>query len=480
MIYLYFLSYSQLMLLNLLLVLSAVSETLTAALAFLSFHYEKKKLSRFLQEILILFQQLILLFSGAFVLNHASHGFVLPVPMGAVRNTAFLLLLVCTALKGMSDRRLWLAAGVIPAAMTLPLSEQLTGKYYPFLLFLAVSCFLLRSFYEIHRYGRGNRTHFHGFSVKQAMDSMDFGLMLYKGEGSCRGEILICNKKMQQLMLTLTGKIMLSGSDFYENLCFHRNLLSEAGAADNENPLAFHLKDGRIWRFKQQTMESKGKHYMLLTGSDVTEYTMARENLKEQDASLKEKNQELKEMLGSLQSIVIREETLRAKTRVHDYLGQQISLILGAVREHREISPESLKPLGESLTEKLRTAEPDCRQALLLAAESFRSLGVAVSIQGEFPEKGRLQRSFYEIAAEAMTNAVHHGYATEIRIETGLQNGVWFLKAEDNGWGKTGKITEGGGLSGMRRRTEAMGGTFRYTESPHFCIFAEIPEEENL
>ena len=80
------------------------------------------------------------------------------------------------------------------------------------------------------------------------------------------------------------------------------------------------------------------------------------------------------------------------------------------------------------------------------------------------------------IGAEAVTNAVRHGYATRIQFHF-FQNDRWRMTVTDNGIPPAKPIREGGGIGGMRRRITQLGGVMELYTIPRFRIELSVPKE---
>jgi signal transduction histidine kinase len=75
-----------------------------------------------------------------------------------------------------------------------------------------------------------------------------------------------------------------------------------------------------------------------------------------------------------------------------------------------------------------------------------------------------LERGAYFVLAEALTNATKHAAAQHIRIRLELPDGELLLRVSDDGRG--GADPAGSGLSGLRGRVEALGGTLALASPP--------------
>ena len=78
---------------------------------------------------------------------------------------------------------------------------------------------------------------------------------------------------------------------------------------------------------------------------------------------------------------------------------------------------------------------------------------------------GEIEAAAYFVVCEAITNAVKHAKATEIRVSAERRNGRLFIEVEDDGVGGA-RERSGSGLRGLLDRVEAHGGTLRVESEP--------------
>jgi signal transduction histidine kinase len=80
-----------------------------------------------------------------------------------------------------------------------------------------------------------------------------------------------------------------------------------------------------------------------------------------------------------------------------------------------------------------------------------------------------IQTTCFRIAQEAITNAVRHARATQIRVELSQENGNLRLQIRDNGTGFDAESAQaqtiGLGLVGMKERAALVGGRTRIIAS---------------
>ena len=200
-------------------------------------------------------------------------------------------------------------------------------------------------------------------------------------------------------------------------------------------------------------------------------------HLARQNEALEQRGRELRHTIEHLQAICEAEEIARSKGRVHDLLGQRISLLLRALRDGQQPDESLLMDFARSLPTALREDDtPSPARRLALLRETFRGMDVSVEVQGALPENAAVADAFAEIAVECVTNAVRHGYATRIQFHL-FHNDCWHMTVTDNGIAPAGPIREGGGIGGMRRRMARLGGSMELYASPRFRIELSVPKE---
>ena len=98
-----------------------------------------------------------------------------------------------------------------------------------------------------------------------------------------------------------------------------------------------------------------------------------------------------------------------------------------------------------------------------LARRSPLPVRVQLGADGRLP--GRCEATAYYVAAEAFTNAAKHAKATAVDIVIERADGALTVQVRDDGIGGA-DATRGSGLTGLRDRVEAMGGTMAVDSPP--------------
>jgi signal transduction histidine kinase len=92
-----------------------------------------------------------------------------------------------------------------------------------------------------------------------------------------------------------------------------------------------------------------------------------------------------------------------------------------------------------------------------------------VPVELEVPAMGRLPEpvevAAYYVCSEALTNATRHARASVVRIALAEQDGCLHLSIRDNGAGGA-DPARGSGLTGLRDRAEALGGSLEVSSPP--------------
>jgi glucose-6-phosphate-specific signal transduction histidine kinase len=74
-------------------------------------------------------------------------------------------------------------------------------------------------------------------------------------------------------------------------------------------------------------------------------------------------------------------------------------------------------------------------------------------------------QTVYRVMQEGITNVLRHAQATEMHLKATVPDGKVIVEISDNGIGMPANVVMGRGLTGMRERVRALGGTFELFRS---------------
>ena len=361
---------------------------------------------------------------------------------------------------------------VAGAAVTLPYIEKISGGFFPLLFMLSLLFWIMRSAFLYIYYRKSLRSSISALSVKDAVDSLKAGILFCAADG----RILLINRKMQNLMLDLSKEIQRNAKIFYQIL---NDGDVEAGCQKIEldDQLVYKLSDDSIWMFTNIDISIDRKKYRQITANDITEQWNITEQLKKQNDNLEKRGAELKKTIDNMKIICREEEAFRAKSRIHDVLGQRVALLTRSLRANQEPDIELLQIFEKGLPDVLEGLkdENSAEEALETLINVFRGIGVNILFEGKLPANDRAAAFFMEIITEGVTNAVRHGFSTEIKVVCNASLKMWRLEMSNNGRTPETAIAEGGGLGNMRRKLALTKGTLELGINPHFVLRVSLP-----
>jgi PAS domain S-box-containing protein len=207
---------------------------------------------------------------------------------------------------------------------------------------------------------------------------------------------------------------------------------------------------------------------------------------KKAEVEIKQVNKELRELSGHLQS-VREEERLQIAQNIHDELGQQLTgLKIDIEWMNTKISEKDvllkqkakeLIPLIRGTIQTVRRISSNLRPSMLddlglVAAlewqsqETEKRFDIKVNFISNIPDTNlsiEITTALFRIYQEALTNAIRHANAHEIKSFLQIQENSIILEVEDNGKGidtEKKRKNKSFGLLGIKERTFALGGTF--------------------
>ena len=328
----------------------------------------------------------------------------------------------------------------------LPSMEERRPENFSFRMLLVTFFLLGRAASEAVFQHRKRRKYVVAGSVKEAIDTIPVGLLYYQKNG----RILLLNSQMQKIMRTLSGRVYRNGNDFCADL---RDEKKPAGKARERigAQTAFRVGDRR-WMFTLHENMTDRDPCSLLTAMDVTDEWTATKKLLEHTRALRKNNEDLRKLTIDLGKISRMQEIGRARSQLHETMGQQISLLLRTLQDGKEPDQKLIAALSQNFLKQMaQPVQIPPSQAIASLIETYRAVGISVRVTGRPASEEDAALAQVNILTEAVTNAVRHGYATEIKAE----------------FSETGAVEEQGTSAGEKAETEGNAGknAGRCTES---------------
>jgi two-component system sensor histidine kinase UhpB len=182
------------------------------------------------------------------------------------------------------------------------------------------------------------------------------------------------------------------------------------------------------------------------------------------------------------------EERARVARDLHDEVNQSLTGLLLRLEAAREKAPPELahelaetRALANRAMQELLTLARQLRPTALddlglkaAMAGSVKELGSQSAIEASFEAQGdfsdlpqEVQLVVYRVAQEALSNALRHASADNVRVALVRENGAVELRVGDDGRGFTfEQAAQGLGIAGMRERALLVGGDLRVESRP--------------
>lgn len=291
------------------------------------------------------------------------------------------------------------------------------------------------------------------------------------------GRIIMINRNMVDLMLVLMNgypQLISEVLEALENPGADTGVRRIAGRTDT-----YRFPDGIVWKFKKYPLtDPELRGYIQIMAEDVTDIYDANEKLLKNTEELKATNESLREMYDMLADRIRDRETVNLKMSIHDNLGNSLlalSGILAGTAEGDEEKEIRILKNAVSYFSNDRSDQPADMEAVVSRAEK---INVKVLTEGEFPEDEETEKLIAAAAAECVTNCVRHAGGSQVTVSSTADADYYTIRITNNGSAPEGKVTEGGGLSSLRRRAESAGVIMEIESNPEFALVLRVRRKE--
>lgn len=291
-------------------------------------------------------------------------------------------------------------------------------------------------------------------SVRNAIDTLDSGLLFYDNYGG----LILLNDSMAESLKYLFGRVFRNGRKIWKAIKdienSELNLKREIG-----DSIVLKIKD-KYYQFTHSIISYENKYYNQILAADITNLIEKTEILELKEKELTEAMIRFNQMQKDIAQIVEEREKMNVKIKLHDYLGQKLtmlqSFLKSSIKAPDMISSLSLRTVIDDIK---KSSETNPAAAIYDIIDFFNGLGIKIEVVGAPPNNKEIVKIQSQIIREALNNALLHSDATEIKITSTEDDKGYTLIIENNGKMPQKDIVEGGGLKGIRYRLSKIGGS---------------------
>ncbi|NLB19640.1 MAG: hypothetical protein GX829_02090, partial [Clostridium sp.] len=140
------------------------------------------------------------------------------------------------------------------------------------------------------------------------------------------------------------------------------------------------------------------------------------------------------------------------------------------IQNQQNLDYELLKSMSEGVLDELMSNkdESEPKNEIKRLQRIFTAIDVNICYDGELPKNPDKALLIVDIIREAATNAVRHGLASQINVNSSVANNDYELTISNNGNTQTDSIIPGGGISTMEKKVSEQGGHIDIIQSPIF------------
>lgn len=365
----------------------------------------------------------------------------------------------------------------VPMQLESNITEANRGLQLPIPYILLLFAVLFSMGYGIRAILRETGSHrtINNMSIKEAFDNLPMAVCFFNEVGLP----VLCNRAMHRFSFAVTGQDIQFVTDLQE--CLSEDFVPAEGAAKNGKMFA--LADGRMWNLEVRSIaDDNSRTYTQYVAMDVTDLQKNRMELTEENARLRRMQADLKQLSANVVAITREEEILNAKMRIHDEMGRCLVEAGKYLREDRVDSiPDSVVSSWKRAISTLKYNNDTQEEDLL---EQIRMTCASINLR--YVQTGALPRDeegAYILTCavrECVTNAVRYAEATELYVRFFENAASVSVEVTNNGKPPEKEITEGGGLSNLRRRTERAGGRMEIRSQPTFRLTVTVPKRRGV
>ena len=213
--------------------------------------------------------------------------------------------------------------------------------------------------------------------------------------------------------------------------------------------------------------------------TDITKLHQSRVELIKENEQLRKVQEELKHLSANVVTMTREEEIMNAKMRIHDEMGRCLMAAQKCLKEQGkvEMSADMIDSWHRAVSMLKYNNETSEEEMLAQIRKTCQFVNLQLICRGALPKQENAAYLLTCALRECVTNAVRYASATELYADFSETDQDATIVVTNNGKVPDADITEGGGLSTLRRRIERSGGIMRVDARPCFRLTVTVPKE---
>jgi signal transduction histidine kinase len=313
------------------------------------------------------------------------------------------------------------------------------------------------------------KNHLSPYAIKEAMDDLPTGVCF----ADASGRIVLCNRQMGRLSSELMGGYPQTAEKLEHALSSPSEESSVKKISDD--PDLYRFSDGTVWRFRHAELPDG---FRQLTAQNVTALHEANEHLRAENQALKQVNRKLRRMYDRLADRIREQEILDLKMRIHDNIGASLIAISDMMNHDADGDMDRQLSLLQDAVSYLSDDRPASHGTFEEVRQKAAAMKVTLVLKGSIPQNTATESLIVAAARECVTNCVNHAKGNRVTVEITEHRAIDHITITNNGEPPKARIIEGGGLSNLRKSTEAIGGEMHISHSPVFTLILDLPRKE--
>ncbi len=368
------------------------------------------------------------------------------------------------------DILLFIALLLVTSCVSALSVHEAQRSFFSSSVFLLASVLVaFRAILVIRQTYRANRETLSPSSIKQALDNLNAGV-LFADE---TGRAVLANYMIGRLAGTLMGRFPQTLDELEKALAEPRR--SSGVERLQASPELYRFPDGRVWHFHTAALSDDAlPGFTQTTAQDVTELYEANMSLERENAALQEAIQKMRKMMDRIADRIREQESLNLKMRIHNDIGT--SLITLSEMARSGINDDLGKQL-ETLRFAVgcfshdRTGVPAAFEDVYRQASE---MGISLQLDGYIPQNEMAEQLIASAVSVCVTNCFRHAKGKTVYVKISERRGVCTAEMTNDGEAPKGPVTEGDGLSSLRKRVEQVGGEMQISHSPRFLLILSL------